>query len=398
MAVIDINEKFAEARALAHAANEAIENLLTLTRDTEPTPVILEIAQWIGTDGQAREGQLIQFLAQADRMKTTRGGLAPWITTHLDVTPHAARGIAQSAREIGQLPELTETLSSGRIGTATIRALTRTARAVKNTTQNLTEALTETLDLATHDGVSKANRHVRILEETLDPGSTAEKLTRQRARSFLRTTQCENGMYRIEVLLDPQRATTILAALDATVAAWIRELQYDHTHPVPEDVRSIEQLQAHALVRLAEVFLTLDSAQRGVAFTPTTLYHVPLDPNTDAGLAETAYTDLLPRTTAAPMGNPAAHLLEHHNGQPVLLDGKPIDENPHARLASPDQRTALTYRDRTCTHPGCTRPATWHLHAHHKIPHTDNGPTTLKNLTLLCPQHHTLTHHPHPRT
>ena len=37
--------------------------------------------------------------------------------------------------------------------------------------QNLTAALTETLDLSARDEVSAANRYVRILGETVDPGS-----------------------------------------------------------------------------------------------------------------------------------------------------------------------------------------------------------------------------------
>jgi hypothetical protein len=101
---------------------------------------------------------------------------------------------------------------------------------------------------------------------------------------------------------------------------------------------------------------------------------------------------MVPRTVVAERGNSAARLIEHVDGQPVLLDGKPIDENPTARLASPAQRTALAFRDRHCTYQGCSRPPTWSLNAHHKIPYGEGGPTDLRNLTLLCAEHHTLTH------
>jgi hypothetical protein len=34
------------------------------------------------------------------------------------------------------------------------------------------------------------------------------------------------------------------------------------------------------------------------------------------------------------------------------------------------------------------------LHAHHKVPYRDGGPTVVKNTSSLCSEHHTLTHHP----
>jgi hypothetical protein len=105
-------------------------------------------------------------------------------------------------------------------------------------------------------------------------------------------------------------------------------------------------------------------------------------------LAESVYGDLVPRSILVPMGNLAAHLIQHLNGQPVLLGGEPVDQNPAARLASAQQRIALAWRDRTCTHPGCNRPATWSLHAHHLIPYGPAGPTAMPNLVSLCPEHH----------
>ena len=87
------------------------------------------------------------------------------------------------------------------------------------------------------------------------------------------------------------------------------------------------------------------------------------------------------------------HLLHlDQNGEPVLLDGVKIDANPNARLASPAQRIALAYRDQHCSYPGCTRPTTWSLHAHHRTAFSDGGPTIVENLTLLCSEHHVLVH------
>ena len=392
-------QEITAAEAHLRAAHEKIASALRLAREFESAdhdvnPALLDAAEMVGRSGQAHDGELIQLLAEAHRVKANPGGLVPWIATHLDVTQGAARGIAQSAREIGHLPELTEALSSGDIGASSMRALTRTARAVKNSEQDLTEALAETLALSTTGNVGEANRHVRTLEETLDPGHAEKLLARQRRRSFARFTDTAGGMTRIEALVDTVSATTIRAAIDLTVSAGLRARQYDKTELVPEDVRTVEQLQAHALTRLAEVYLAATTEQRGATFTAPALYHAPLDAAQDAGLAETLYGQAVPRDALPPMGNPAAHLLEHVAGQPTRLDNRPLDRHPTARLASSDQRIALAWRDKTCIHPGCDRPPTWSLHSHHVIPYSSRGPTTMRNLALLRSEHHTLAHHP----
>ena len=286
----------------AHAmADTTIGELLTLLEDADAADrdsaaLTLLVAEEIGRSGQAREGALIRTLAHADRVNANRAGLAPWINTHLDVTDGRARGLAQSAREIGHLPELAEPLSSGRIGAGTIRTLTRAARAVKGTDQDLRQTLAETLDTATDKGVGAANRQIRILEETIEPGRAADRLARQRTRTFLRVLECEEGMCRIEALLDDASATTVRAALDAHVSAALRARQYDG-QKIPAGTESIEQLQAHALVRFAEVYLAATPEQRGAAFTAPTLYTTALDAKNDAGLAESG---LPPRSRTRP--------------------------------------------------------------------------------------------------
>jgi len=122
-------------------------------------------------------------------------------------------------------------------------------------------------------------------------------------------------------------------------------------------VRSTEQIAAHALVRMAEVFLMADSKTRGVKFTPQILFTTPL--GEEDGLARTVYETLVPR---AGLGEVVARVLEHdRDGEPVLLDGAKINADPGARLASPAQRIGLAFRDRHCSYPGCTRPPTWGL-------------------------------------
>jgi hypothetical protein len=393
----------AELAALVEAnavVERRIEAILDLARavgggDREGAGVVLEAAEVVGRCEQARHGQLIQLLGQAERMAAHRAGLKAWVATHLDVGDGKARGIAQAAKRIGALPELAGPLSSGKVGADTVRVLARTAKAVVGSGRDQAAELAATLETAQSEGVGAANRRVRVLEHTIDPAGSEELLARQRAKSFMRVVELDDGMCRFEALLDPIRATTLRAALDQLTADWIRRRQFDGAAPIPADVRSTEQISAQALVRLAEVFLTTDPEQRDAPFTPQVLYTAELD-DAENGLAETVYGAQVPRCAITEPTHPNAHLLHTKNGEPVLLDAEVIDREPAARLASPAQRTALAFRDRHCTYPGCSRPPTWSLHAHHTIPYRHGGATVVKNLSLLCSGHHTLTHHPKP--
>ena len=53
----------------------------------------------------------------------------------------------------------------------------------------------------------------------------------------------------------------------------------------------------------------------------------------------------------------------------------------------------MAARDKTCTAEGCTIPASW-CHAHHAIPWSKGGKTSVKDGRMVCPRHHTMIHRP----
>ncbi|MCA1722643.1 MAG: HNH endonuclease, partial [Actinobacteria bacterium] len=55
-------------------------------------------------------------------------------------------------------------------------------------------------------------------------------------------------------------------------------------------------------------------------------------------------------------------------------------------------RRAVEARDRRCRFGNCRRPPSW-CDAHHIVHWSDDGPTDLDNLILLCDHHHNLIHH-----
>ncbi len=71
-------------------------------------------------------------------------------------------------------------------------------------------------------------------------------------------------------------------------------------------------------------------------------------------------------------------------------DGTPIDVGRRQRHLTTALRRALLDRDRSCRFPGCG--ARRHLHGHHIQHWSDEGPTDLANLVLICSFHHRYVH------
>jgi len=319
-----IDERASVIRAHMQETNKAIGEVLALAREIDPADeaavtALLRVAEAVGSSGQANQGQMTLILAQANRLKADRKGLVLWITKHLDVTPGAARGIALSVREIGYVSELAGPLVSGWIGASTIRALTRTACAVKETDQDLSEALIETLRVAANEGVSAANRHVRLLERTIaeaeGPGKPAGK---RRARGFLRMFGAEDGSRRINGRLDPRQAQVFKTALDQIVSTCLRSDRSGHPRLPPEGVESTEQLHAQALAHMAEAYSAAETPQRSSL----------LDLGAGTGLTRSSCGLLVPDRTLASTGSAAADLLDGAAGIPLPADGGVAGQDP----------------------------------------------------------------------
>ena len=353
----------------------------------------------LGQVTQSLHGQLLVLLAEGDRLGVAPGGIGPWLASVLDVTVGRGRMLAQDARLPAAVPELEAEVCSGRVGQDTVRALARTVKATRRTDLDPVGEASETLRVARDEGARAGLERVRVLEEHTDPGSVAERHARQRERSFARFGQAGDGeMCRFEVLLDPLRGAVLRAAIEVQTAAFVRARQFDDAELVPGDVRSTEQMNAEAVARLAQVFLDAPAEQRGAGFAvPTLAVTVKDSAATDeipAGCAVTVYGALIPASTLPAHDHPRCTMLEVE-GETGTLNGHPVDRDPRARLASAEQRAFLTWRDRCCRFPGCDRPITWSLHAHHRTPYAQGGATTVKNMALYCSEHHTHLHHGH---
>ncbi|NIL76985.1 DUF222 domain-containing protein [Rhodococcus sp. B10] len=108
------------------------------------------------------------------------------------------------------------------------------------------------------------------------------------------------------------------------------------------------------------------------------------DLETASGHAVTGTGSLVTVRDAIRMASHAHHYLAIFDD-----DGQALYLGRSKRLASADQRIVLMARDRGCTFPMCTRPATW-CQVHHLNEWATGGETDIDSLTFGCDLHHPL--------
>ncbi|MBB2988481.1 HNH endonuclease signature motif containing protein [Terracoccus luteus] len=210
----------------------------------------------------------------------------------------------------------------------------------------------------------------------------------ERRRASRRLSFCEPeslGMVRMHGWLDPEGASVVKSAVDALSAP--DPQKNERGDVVAADPRDPARRRADALIELV---------RRGVAGSdraPTTdkakvvvfVDHDTLD-GAVRGTAVTATGDVLTPAAARRLACDGAIV-------PVVLGSRsePLDVGRRHRLVTPALRLALTVRDRMCSFPGSSRPPSW-CDAHHVVPWHRGGSTSLQNMALLCPSHHTYVH------
>jgi hypothetical protein len=211
-----------------------------------------------------------------------------------------------------------------------------------------------------------------------------ERIVRQVTRRELTLTTAYDGMTLLRGQLDPEAAALLSAALDPLAAP----------HPAgPDrtpDPRSPARRRADALTDLARLALAAGDLPAAGGLRPTLTVTI----NHDVLTGRLAGAGLL--NTGEPISAAATRRLACDAGIiPLVLGGpsQPLDIGRATRTVPPGMRRALIARDQACSFPTCDRPAPW-CESHHIIWWTtQQGPTALHNLALLCGAHHDAVHH-----
>jgi hypothetical protein len=284
-------------------------------------------------------------------------------------------GDARAAIEAGEVSDLlAETGAAWRAGEVSSAAV-RTIAAARVDGHDDTYVKCEPLflDLARrHDlrSLRRATAHFKRL-------ATADG-TEPSAQDGLHVSRLYDGVTVLKGELSDLAGETVVTALHA------------YTDPPDEKLpKTTSRRYAEALVRICEVAL----AHTGTPQRPRAQVSIVVDWKT---LTERQPGRLDGEFTGPIHPRDIQRLLCDCDISRVVTgpDSLPLDVGRMRRNPTPAMRKALVERDGGCRWPGCDRPAGF-CDAHHVVPWwPDRGPTSLKNLILLCSHHHHTAHRP----
>jgi hypothetical protein len=295
-----------------------------------------------------------------------------WLKWKCKLSGAAAAERVGIARQLDQLPKTEAAFARGDLGYEHVALIARTADHVgaaavrKEEASLLQEA--QTRDPGQFVSVAKSFEH-RIDAE----GALAET-NRAHTRRYLHLSEPQDGMVRIDGLLDAEGGASVRTAL----AAFMK--------PIKDDERTHGQRQHDALIELCRQ--RAGSRRDGAGPRPQLIIRASLDtlagiPGAPAGDLEGGGT--MPAATVQRFACDTA--ISHITGR-----GELEHELNHASRTIPaSTRRALEARDRHCVFPGCDRPLSW-CDGHHLVWWIKGGPTELPNLALLCRHHHRMVH------
>ncbi|MER7073219.1 DUF222 domain-containing protein [Terrabacter sp. NPDC000476] len=365
--------------------------LTELTARGEEPPEGLSRVDWLRAhDATLTAGQARAFTTVAAAFADT--------CTRADTSPTDAGTLGMSDTAGSRWARLRLLVTTGLVTVAKAAQIidfhTRTAPVADP--DDLTTALADLTEHATRLRPEELAQLVRHHTEQIRPPRDEDDGSRDRQRRDARglwfTQPNATGMVGLKGTLDPEGAAIIKAAIDPLSAPAPETDEQGRT--VRPDERPAARRRMDALLGIVQRGV---AAAEGVPVTDKAKVVVLLDYETLAGqltngsgnaggTGTTLTGDVLSPRTVRRMACDAEIL-------PMVLggDGELLDLGRSRRLFTRGQRLALIARDRGCSFPGCTVPATW-CDAHHVLPWQHGGRTCVSNGALLCPRHHTTVH------
>lgn len=238
-------------------------------------------------------------------------------------------------------------------------------------------------------------RGARTLRDELEAEGVARHEVDQYERRFLHVWRVEDGMYRVNGLLDAEGGRLVASAVDAVLAPrrggprFVDPGEQARRDAVMDDTRTNEQLTADAVVEMVRIAGDADEGRVFGLQRPAVRVVVTeevLRTRRGAAILE-GHDDSVSLATAE------RHLCDA-GSVPIVLDddGQCVNVGRRSRLFTPKQRIGLAVRDGGCLWPGCDRPPSW-CEAHHIDEWLrDHGRTDIADGVLLCRHHHLLLH------
>jgi hypothetical protein len=311
---------------------------------------------------------------------------ATWLAWRIGIGPAAAREHVRVARALGELQLVDAAFAAGKLSYSKVRALTRIATPA--TEQEL-------LGIAMHATASQIEKLAAAYRRTrVDPSQPNLDL-----RQFMRRADTPSGIVRIELQLAPEQANVVWEAMSAALDSGRREskdvsAETSDSAPTPASAETpdrtdspvLQTERADAMVSVAQAYLqhkprTLGSGYELVIMT--TQDQLEQGPGGVGGFLR----------DGPPVPQHIARMLACDCTRIDVATseaGEILDVGRARRTIPSAIGRALWLRDGGCRVPGCGRKH--HLHGHHIEAWADDGKTSISNLVLLCPSHHTLVH------
>ncbi len=295
-----------------------------------------------------------------------------WLRSRCHLSGGAAAERVEVARQLEKLPQTEAALASGAVGYQHAVVMARAAEhvgaaAVRKHEASLLQSA-QTMDPGQFVTMAKNFEH------RVDAASALAEANRAYERRYLHISEPQNGLVRLDGVLDAEGGATLRTALQPFMK------------PVKDDVRSYGQRSVDALMELCRQ--GSGSKRDGAGPRPQLIIRASVDtlagiPGAPAGELEGGGT--VPAETVQRYACDTA--LSQITGRNELDH----ELNHASRTLPAPTRRALEARDRHCVFPGCTRPLVW-CDGHHLVWWTRGGATALPNLALMCRPHHRMVH------
>ncbi len=302
------------------------------------------------------------------------GSLAAWLRTRAALTRREATRHAATARRLEQLPVtrqawLDGVLSGGQVQAVVANLTDRTAPLYAEHEPALVPLLAR-LDVPETAAAMRAwAAKAKALLDDRDP-------VEETGRAHLSSTM--DGRGRLDADLTREGYQTLRAALRVAL-----DPKREDDHRTPAEKRH------DALVVVARSFLDHQGIRSAPRHRPHLNVTIDLDALTDR-TGQGRFDDGTPIDAEA-----ARRIACDADVHRVITRGRSeiLDYGRATRVVAAALFAVLVLRDRGCRFPGCDRPAD-RCDAHHVQHWIDGGPTSPRNLVLLCSYHHHVIHRP----
>ena len=375
--------------------DEGLAQLLEMVRGGELTAARLKELITVSRSWEAKVTALQTDAARLIAQQESHGdGGASVLRDQAGKSKHQARRSLGTAEVLDEMPGLRAAVDAGEVALANAERL---ADAAQRTAPEAVDSAADLLAMAKELPPDEFAREASAWTQRHQPDHGHQDWLEKRRRRYLKTWKRQDGMVRLDGLLDPETGTRICNRLQGAAEQLHRQDQQsarangeDSAAGGGEDLRSWDQLRADALD-----LLTSDAAD---------------GPKTGGGSGGRPKAEII---AVADIGvltgeNPAGHC-EIPGAGPVppevlqriacdaqltgviFADGKPLYHGSTVRTATGAQWRMLIARDGGCV--GCGAPPE-QCQAHHIVPYARLRRTDIDNLVLVCWRcHHNIHDH-----